>query len=38
MIRDASGGYLPVFLPVMGLAVLGLIISIVGLKPVKARG
>ena len=37
MIRDASGGYLPVFLPVMGLAVLGLIISLVGLKPVKAK-
>jgi MFS transporter, OFA family, oxalate/formate antiporter len=37
MIRDASGGYLPVFLPVMGLAVLGVLISIVGLKPVKAK-
>ncbi len=37
MIRDASGGYLPVFLPVMGLAVLGLIISLVGLKPIKAK-
>jgi OFA family oxalate/formate antiporter-like MFS transporter len=37
MIRDASGGYLPVFLPVMGLAALGLIISLLWLKPVAAE-
>ncbi len=36
MIRDASGGYLPVFLPVMGLAVAGILISVLWLKPVKA--
>ena len=36
MIRDASGGYLPVFLPVMGLAALGLLVSLLWLKPVKA--
>jgi len=35
MIRDASGGYLPVFLPVMGLAALGLVISLLWLKPVR---
>ena len=35
MIRDASGGYLPVFLPVMGLAVVGIVISLLWLKPVK---
>jgi len=36
MIRDASGGYLPVFLPVMALAAIGLVISLLWLKPVKA--
>ena len=36
MIRDASGGYLPVFLPVMGLAAAGIVISLLWLKPVKA--
>ncbi len=36
MIRDASGGYLPVFLPVMALAVLGLVVSLLWLKPVTA--
>ena len=36
MIRDSTGAYLPVFLPVMGLAVLGIIISFLWLKPVKA--
>jgi len=35
LIRDASGGYLPVFLPVMGLAALGLIISLLWLKPAR---
>ena len=35
MIRDASGGYLPVFLPVMGLAVVGIVISLLWLKPVR---
>jgi len=35
MIRDASGGYLPVFLPVMGLAALGLVVSLLWLKPVR---
>ena len=33
-IRDATGAYLPVFLPVMALAALGLIISMFFLKPV----
>jgi len=37
LIKDATNAYLPVFLPVMGLAVLGLIISLVGLKPVRAK-
>jgi MFS transporter, OFA family, oxalate/formate antiporter len=32
MIRDATQSYLPVFLPVMGLAVLGFIVALVGLK------
>lgn len=36
MIRDASGGYLPVFLPIMGLAAVGILISVLWLKPVKA--
>jgi MFS family permease len=36
MIRDATGGYLPVFVPVMILAAVGFLIAIVGLKPVKA--
>lgn len=36
MIRDATASYLPVFLPVMGLAALGLIIAVAALKPVKA--
>ena len=35
VIRDASGAYLPVFLPVMALAVLGLIISMFFLRPVE---
>lgn len=34
-IRDATGSYLPVFLPVMGLAALGIAISFLGLKPVR---
>lgn len=34
-IRDAAGSYLPVFLPVMGLAALGIAISLLGLKPVR---
>ncbi|MFO8184405.1 MAG: OFA family MFS transporter [Candidatus Aegiribacteria sp.] len=37
MIRDASGAYLPVFLPVMGLAGLGLVISLLFLRPVRAE-
>ncbi len=36
-IRDGTGSYLPVFLPVMGLAALGMAISIVGLRPVRAQ-
>lgn len=36
LIRDATGAYLPVFLPVMGLAGLGLIISLLFLRPVRA--
>jgi hypothetical protein len=35
MIRDATGGYLPVFVPVMILAAVGFLIAIVWLKPVK---
>ncbi len=37
MIHDATGGYLPVFVPVMGLAGLGLVVALVGLRPVAAR-
>ncbi|MDD5264865.1 MAG: OFA family MFS transporter [Candidatus Bipolaricaulis sp.] len=33
MIHDATGGYLPVFVPVMGLATLGLVVALVGLRP-----
>lgn len=33
MIRDASGSYLSVFLPVMGLAALGLVVALLGLRP-----
>ncbi len=36
MIRDATGGYLPVFIPVMILAAVGFLIALVGLKPLKA--
>jgi len=36
MIRDASGGYLPVFLPVMALAAAGLCVSAFLLKPPRA--
>lgn len=35
MIRDSTGAYLPVFLPVMGLAAVGIVISLIGLRPVK---
>ncbi len=35
MIRDATGGYLPVFLPVIGLAVVGMAVAWFGLKPVR---
>ncbi|QAA76615.1 MAG: putative MFS-type transporter [Candidatus Bipolaricaulis sibiricus] len=34
-IRDATGSYLPVFLPVMGLAALGIATSVLGLRPVR---
>ena len=34
-IKDATGSYLPVFLPVIGLAFLGFVISLTGLRPVK---
>lgn len=36
MIHDAAGGYLPVFVPVMALAGLGLLVSAIGLRPVRA--
>jgi len=36
MIRDSTGAYLPVFLPVMALAAVGIVISVLWLKPVKA--
>jgi len=35
-IKDATGSYLPVFLPVIGLAILGMVISLVGLNPIKS--
>ena len=35
-IKDASGAYLPVFLPVMGLAAVGAIAAWAGLKPVRS--
>lgn len=35
-IRDALGGYLPVFLPVMGLAAVGILVSLLWLRPVDA--
>jgi len=37
LVRDASGGYLPVFLPVMALAALGILVAILGLKPVVQK-
>ena len=36
-IKDLTGSYLTVFVPVMGLAGLGLIVSLLGLKPPRAR-
>jgi hypothetical protein len=36
MIKDATGSYLPVFLPVIGLALLGFVISVTSLKPLRA--
>ncbi len=33
MIHDATGGYLPVFVPVMGLSALGLVVALLGLRP-----
>ena len=36
MIHDAAGSYLPVFVPVMGLAVVGFVVALVGLRPVAA--
>ncbi len=33
MIHDATGAYLPVFVPVMGLAGLGFLVALVGLRP-----
>jgi OFA family oxalate/formate antiporter-like MFS transporter len=36
MIHDAAGSYLPVFVPVMGLAVVGFVVALIGLKPVAA--
>ncbi len=36
MIKDATGSYLPVFLPVIGLAVLGFAISVTSLKPLQS--
>ena len=37
LIRDTFGSYLPVFLPVMGLAVLGIVISLTVLRPVANK-
>ncbi|MBN1857614.1 OFA family MFS transporter [Candidatus Bipolaricaulota bacterium] len=36
VIKDATGAYLPVFLPVMALAAFGAIVAWLGLKPVRA--
>ncbi|MBC7093729.1 OFA family MFS transporter [Candidatus Bipolaricaulota bacterium] len=36
VLRDATGTYLAVFPPVMALAALGLVVALVGLRPVKA--
>ncbi len=38
MIRDTTQSYLPVFLPVMALAVLGFVVALVGLKSVVQPG
>jgi OFA family oxalate/formate antiporter-like MFS transporter len=35
MIKDSTDAYLPVFLPVMALAAVGIVISLLWLKPVK---
>jgi len=35
MIKDHTDAYLPVFLPVIGLAALGILVSLLWLKPVK---
>jgi hypothetical protein len=35
-IKDITGSFLPVFVPVMALAALGLAISLVALRPAKA--
>ncbi|HDS28952.1 MAG TPA: MFS transporter [Candidatus Acetothermia bacterium] len=35
-IRDALGGYLPVFLPVMALAAVGIVVSLLWLRPIEA--
>ncbi len=37
MIHDAAGSYLPVFVPVMGLAGLGLIVALLGLRPAASK-
>jgi MFS family permease len=37
VLRDATGTYLAVFPSVMALAALGLVVALVGLRPVKAR-
>lgn len=36
-IKDATGNFLPVFLPVLGLAGAGIVISLVGLRPEAAK-
>lgn len=38
LIRDASGSYAAVFFPVMGLAVLGIAVALVGLKAPRLAG
>ena len=37
LIHDAAGSYLPVFVPVMGLAVAGLAVALLGLRPPRQR-
>jgi hypothetical protein len=37
MIKDRTGDFLPVFVPVMALAVVGLVVSVAFLRPESPR-